>query len=114
MEIIAIRKFRRKHNKGDIVNRGDHLTVDEGYGKDLIQSELAVKDEKQLGEYQNKMRAELLQNKIPVDVETPEQRTEGNTGPAAKSETPEQRTQGKVQAKPAPAPDAAKPHTKEK
>jgi hypothetical protein len=99
MRITPVKKFRLKHEKGTLVQRGVSIDVDPEYGQTLIQTGLAVADTKQLRDYENKMLQDYANKKLPVDAESPEQRSEGWVGPAKGSETPEERNQGYRRAK---------------
>lgn len=94
MQVTTIKKFRHKHNRGQVVSIGTKLDTDNEYGQYLVNNGLATNDAKSLKEYENKMRQEYEDKRLPVEEETEEQRTQGLTGPGKGSETPEQRTQG--------------------
>ncbi len=96
MKIRAIKTFRNMHSKGDIIQRGSTVEVDDAYGQELIRTELAVDSVKALKEHENKMLADYQDKKLPVHTETEDQRTQGMIGPHKDSETPEERTQGKT------------------
>ncbi len=99
MNIIAIKKFRNKHNKGDVIQRGEKRDLDEGYAQDLIQTGLAVKDTKALADYHDKMLQDYANKGLAVHTETPDQRERGMFGPTRASETAEQRERGYHNAK---------------
>lgn len=99
MRITALKTFRNQFSKGDIIQRGTSVEVDDNYGETLVRSGLATNSAKALKEYENKMLADYQDKGLPVRVETYEERTQGLIGPNKKSEDPEERTQGKAQGK---------------
>jgi hypothetical protein len=98
MSYTAIKKFRLSSEHGkSIVSIGDTLEVDDFYGQQLVRDGLAV-SAKMKKEHENKMLQDFEDKGLPTTVETPEQRTQGFTGPTDKSESLDERTQGKERA----------------
>jgi hypothetical protein len=114
MRITPVKKFRIKHQKGALAQRGVSIDVDNEYGQTLVQTGLAVADTKALRDYENKMLAEYANKKLPVDTETAEQRSQGWVGPGKKAETPEERTQGYRKGKAPEKDDDEKPQNSPK
>jgi hypothetical protein len=94
MKITAIKTFRNMHQKGDIIQRGSVVDVNDDYAGELVRTGLAVDSSKALKEHENKMIADYQDKNQPVHTETEDQRAQGMIGPAKDSETPEQRTMG--------------------
>jgi hypothetical protein len=94
-KIRAIKTFRNKHAKGDIIQRGSSVELDDDYAAELVRTGLAVDSVKALKEHENKMLADYEDKNLPVHTETEDQRAQGMIGPTKDSETPEERTQGK-------------------
>lgn len=116
MKITALKTFRDKHSKGELIRRGTEVDVDEEYGKTLVQTGLAVSDAKALKDHNNKMLADFQDKRLPTHVESAEERTQGLEGPEKNAETPDQRSQGyakgtaqKETAKPSDTPTTDKP-----
>jgi hypothetical protein len=94
MKITAVKTFRPANAKGESVRSGDTLDVDNFYGHQLIEQGLAVEGSKALKEHDNKMLAEFEDKGLPTESESPEERSQGKTGPTGESESPEERNQG--------------------
>lgn len=81
MRVIAIKTFRPQHEKGKTATPGQTLEVSNTYGQELVRTGLAVEDAKMLKEHQNKMLTEFENKGMPLESETPEERTQGYVGP---------------------------------
>jgi hypothetical protein len=81
MRVYAIKTFRPQHQKGQTVSAGQALEVSNSYGQELIRTGLAVEDTKMLKEHQNKMLSDFENKGMPLESESPEQRSQGNIGP---------------------------------